>query len=140
MDGLSAAASVTAIVDISAKIASLCFQYSVAVKDAKKDIDRLQRTVTDVKNVLEEVKYLLDRQDKPRLSTTHKLSDSLEQCHQQLQGLKAQLEPGNTHKAMRRLGVRALKWPFTNKQVEKMVVSLEKYQQTFSLALQVDQT
>jgi hypothetical protein len=140
MDGLSAAASVTTIVDISAKIASLCFQYSVAVKDAKKDIDRLQRTVTDVKNVLEEVKHLLDGQDKLRLSTTHKLSDSLEQCHQQLQGLNAQLEPGKTHKAMHRLGMRALKWPFTNKQVEKMVVSLEKYEQTFSLALQVDQT
>ena len=82
MDGVSAAASITAIADISAKIASICFQYSVAVKDAKKDIDRLQRTVTDVMNVFEEVKYLLDRQDKPWLSTTHKLSDSLEQCHQ----------------------------------------------------------
>jgi hypothetical protein len=81
MDGLSAAASVTGIVDISAKIASLCFQYSVAVKDAKKDIDRLQRTVTDIKNVLEEVKQLLDKQDKTRLLTTHKLSDSLEECH-----------------------------------------------------------
>ena len=140
MDGLSAAASVTGIVDISAKIASLCFQYSVAVKDAKKDIDRLQRTVTDIKNVLEEVKLLLDKQDKTRLSTTHKLSGSLEECHQQLQGLKAQLEPGKTRKAMHRFGVRALKWPFTNKQVEKIVDSLEKYEHTFSLALQVDQT
>ena len=140
MDGLSTAASVTAIVDISAKIASLCFQYSVAVKDAKKDIDRLQRTVTGIKNVLEEVQQLLDRQDKTRLSTTHKLSDSLEECHQQLQGLEAQLEPGKTRKAMHRLGARALKWPFTSRQVEKMVVSLEKYEQTFSLALQVDQT
>lgn len=92
MDGLSAAASVAAIVDVSAKVTSLCFQYSVAVKDAKKDIDRLQRTVTDVKNVLEEVKHLLDGQDKPRLSTLHKLSDLLERCHQQLEGLKAQLQ------------------------------------------------
>ena len=139
MDGLAGASSVIAVVDISAKVASLCFQYSVAVKDAKKDIDRLQRTVTDIKNVLEEVKQLLDKQDKTRLSTTYKLSDSLEECHQQLQGLKVQLEPGKARKAMHRFGVRALKWPFTNKQVEKMVASLEKYEQTFSLALQVDQ-
>jgi hypothetical protein len=48
MDGLSAAASVAAIVDVSAKVASLRFQYSVAVKDAKKDIDRLQRTITSL--------------------------------------------------------------------------------------------
>jgi hypothetical protein len=140
MDGLSAAASVTGIVDISAKIASLCFQYSVAVKDAKKDINRLRRTVIDIKNVLKEAKQLLERQDKTRLSTTHKLSDSLEEYHQQLQGLKAQLEPGKTRKVMHRFGVRALKWPFTSKQVKKMVASLEKYEQTFSLALQVDQT
>ena len=140
MDGLSAAANVIAVVDISAKIASLCFQYSVAVRDAKKDIDRLQRTVTDIKNVLEEVRQLLDGQDKTRLSTTHKLSDSLKECNQQLQGLKAQLEPEKTRKAMHRFGVRALKWPFTNKQVEKIVASLKKYEQTFSLALQVDQT
>jgi hypothetical protein len=142
MDGLSAAASVTAIIDISVKVISLCFQYSVAVKDAKKDIDRLQRTVTDIKNVLEEVKrlLLLDGQNKPRLSTTHKLSDSLEQCHQQLDELETQMKPRKTRKAMQRLGVRALKWPFTSKQVEKMVASLEKNGQTFGLALQVDQT
>ena len=41
MDDLSAAASVIAVIDISTKVASLCYQYSVAVKDAKEDIERL---------------------------------------------------------------------------------------------------
>ncbi|KAH0562822.1 hypothetical protein GP486_002547 [Trichoglossum hirsutum] len=140
MDGLSAAASVTAIIGISAKIISLCSQYSAAVKDAKKDIDRLQRTVTDVKDVLEEVKRLLDRQDKTRLSTTHKLSDSLKECSRQLQRLEIQLEPGRAHKAISRIGMWALRWPFTSKKVEKTIASLEEYKHTFSLALQVDQT
>jgi Na+/phosphate symporter len=94
MDGLSAAASIAAIIDISAKVASLCFQYSVAVKDAKRDIERLGRTVTDVKNVLEEVKQLLDRDDKTRLLTTHKLLDSLKEYSQQLQAMKTQLKLG----------------------------------------------
>jgi chromosome segregation ATPase len=140
MDGLSGAASVIAVVNISAKITSLCFQYAVAVKDAKDDIERLQRTVTSIKNVLEQVKQLLDKQGKSLLSATHKLLDSLEECRQQLTRLESQLEPGKTRKAMQRFSVRALKWPFTSKQVEKMVTSLEKYEQTFSLALQVDQT
>jgi predicted nuclease with TOPRIM domain len=140
MDGLSGAASVIAVVDTSAKITSLCFQYAVAVKDAKDDIKRLQRTVASIKNVLEQVKQLLDEQGKSLLSATHKLLDSLEECRQQLTQLESQLEPGKTRKAMQRFGVRALKWPFTSKQVEKMVASLEKYEQTFSLALQVDQT
>jgi hypothetical protein len=140
MDGLSAAANVIAVVDISAKIASLCFQYSVAVKNAKEDIGRLQRKVNDIKDVLGEIKQLLDGRDKTRLSATHKLLESLKECFLQLEELKTQLEPGKTRKAMSRFGVRALKWPFTSKEVEKIVASLERYEQTFSLAFQVDQT
>jgi Fungal N-terminal domain of STAND proteins len=140
MDGLSAAANVIAVVDICAKIASLCFQYSVAVKNAKEDIGRLQRKVNDIKDVLGEVQQLLDGRDKTRLSATNKLLDSLKECFLQLEELKTQLELGKTRKAMSQFGVRALKWPFTSKEVEKIVASLERYEQTFSLALQADQT
>jgi hypothetical protein len=140
MDGLSGAASIIAVVEISAKVVSLCLQYSAAVKDARKDIERLQRKVTDIKNVLEKVRNLLDEQDESQLRTARELVDPLKECCEQLQELKTQLEPGRGRKAMRRVGIRALKWPFTSKQVEKMVVSLEQYGHTFSLALQIDQT
>lgn len=138
MDGLSGAASVIAVVDVSAKVASLCFQYAVAVKDAKNEIERLQKTINNIKHVLEHVAQLLEKQS--QLQTSHKLLDSVEECRGQLIELTVQLEPRKTRKAMQRFGMRALKWPFTSKQVEKIVTSLEKYQQTFSLALQVDQT
>jgi predicted nuclease with TOPRIM domain len=140
MDGLSGAASVIAVVDISAKVASLCFQYSVAVKDAKADIERLRRKVTDINSVLEKLQQLLDKQEKSQLSTTRNTVDSLKECHQQLQELKDQLEPTRGRRVMKRVGIRALKWPFTSKQVEKMVISLEQYERNFSLALQIDQT
>ena len=136
MDGLSGAASVIAVVDISAKIVSLCYQYSVAVKDAKYDVERIKKKVSDVKRVLEGVKKLLDGPHKARLSTTHDLFLSLKQCLRELGGLKSELESG---KAMSRFGVRALKWPFTSKQVEKIVSSLEAHEHTFTLALQIDQ-
>jgi hypothetical protein len=140
MDGLSGAASIITVIDISAKVVSLCFHYSLAVKDAKRDIERLQNKVTDIKDILEEIRRLLDGQDKIQFSATRKLLDSLKECQRQLQGLHAQLEPHRGRKVMQRIGFRALKWPFTGKQVEKMVNSLEQYEQTFSLALQVDQT
>lgn len=140
MDGLSAAASLIAVIEISAKIASLCFQYSSAVKDARKDIERLERKVADLKGVLGGVKQLLDERDKSRLSAAGELAGSLNDCFLRLERLKTQLDPENTHKAMSRLGVRALKWPFTSKEVEKIVDDLERYKQTFILALQVDQT
>ncbi|KAF2731741.1 hypothetical protein EJ04DRAFT_514396 [Polyplosphaeria fusca] len=138
MDGLSGAASVIAVVNISAKVASLCYQYSVEVKHAKGDIERLHRKVNDTKNVLEKLQQL--EQNSPQLSTTHNMVDSLKQCHEQLQGLKDRLEPGRGRKAMQQFGIRALKWPFTSKEVEKTVQNIESYQTTFSLALQTDQT
>jgi hypothetical protein len=140
MDGLSGAASVIAVIDLSAKITALCFQYSIAVKDAKNDIERIQKKVDDIKHIVESIKNLLDGPHKAQLSTAHGLFKSLKQCLQQLEQLKQQLEPGNTRKAMSRFGVRALKWPFTSKQVENTVSSLEGYERSFTLALQVDQT
>jgi hypothetical protein len=140
MDGLSGAASVIAVIDISAKIGSLCFQYSMAVKDAKNDIERVQRKVGDITHILETIKQLLDNQDKTRLSTTQSLFDSLRQCLQDLKDVKVKLEPGKGRKTMSRIGLRALRWPFTSKQVEKIVSTLDGYKQTFMSALEVDHT
>jgi len=105
MDGLSGAAGVIAVVDISAKITSLCFQYLIAVKDAKNDIERLQRKVAEIGGILEKIKQLLDGRDKAQLSTTSELSDSLKEYFRELEELKAELEPGKTHKVMSRFGV-----------------------------------
>ncbi|KAI9763398.1 MAG: hypothetical protein M1839_006453 [Geoglossum umbratile] len=140
MDGLSGVASVIAVVDLSAKIVSRCFQYSVVVKNAKKDIESLQGEVSRIGDVLERAKKLLEGPKEMRLLTFQKLSDSLKGCSAQLEELNRRLEPSNTRKVMSRLGARALKWPFTSKEVEKIVANLERYEQTLSLALQVDQT
>jgi predicted exporter len=140
MDGLSGAASVMAVIDISAKIASLCFQYSVAVKDAKDDIERVQRKVGAITHILEKIEQLLNSQDKTRLFTTQGLLDSLRQCLTELEKLRVKLNPGKTRKIMARFDLRALKWPFTSKEVDKIVSTLEGYERSFSSALQVDQT
>ncbi|KAF2688262.1 vegetative incompatibility protein HET-E-1 [Lentithecium fluviatile CBS 122367] len=141
MDGLSGAASVMAVVGISAQVASLCSRYLVAVKHAKGDIERLQRKVNDIKNVLGELQRLL-QQDKSQLSATHPLLESLQECSQELEGLEAKLrvksEPSQCRKVMQRFGVRALRWPLTSNEVETIVASLQQYEHTFSLALHVD--
>lgn len=139
MDGLSGAASVIAVIDISAKITLLCFHYAIAVKDAKNDIERVKKKVGNITRLLEKLRQLLDGQEKAQLSTTHGLSASLKQCLQELNKLKTELEPRKARKAMSRFGMRALKWPFTSEQVEKIVLDLEGYEQAFTLALQIDQ-
>ena len=140
MDGLSAAASVIAVIEISAKVASLCFQYSVAVKNAKEDAQRLQKKADNIGHTLRGLKQQLERPDGTRLSATRTLTEALQECLVLLQKLETQLKPGKTRRAMSRFGGRAMKWPFKSKQIEKTIASLEKYEQTFSLSLQIDQT
>ena len=79
----------------------------------------------------------MDGRDKTRLSTTHKLTGSLKECFLQLEELNSQLKPGKTRKAMSRFGVRSLQWPFMSEKVENLVASLESYEQTYNLALQI---
>ena len=140
MDGLSAAASVIAVIDISARVASLCSQYISAVKNAKEDIQRLQKAVKTIRNILDATKEQLEGPNKTRLSTTHGLTESVQECGVLLEELEIQLRPSKTHKVASRLGWRALKWPFKSAQIEEIVVSLEKYQQILSISLQIDQT
>ena len=140
MDGLSGAASIIAVIDVSAKIISLCSKYSAAVRNSRKDIDRLQKKVTSIKDVFGQVEQLLNGQNKMLCSTTHNLSDSLKECLRDLEELETQLKPSKTQKTMSRFGVRALKWPFTSKGVEKCIASLESYEQIYTLALLADHT
>jgi Fungal N-terminal domain of STAND proteins len=140
MDGVGAAASVIAVVELSAKIASLCIQYSLAVKHAKTDIEHLRGEVNSVTDLLRRVEQLLQRPDNTQLSASQKLRDALRDCFSQLTELKTKLNPGKTRKAMSNFGIRALKWPFESKEVETIINDLERCKQTISLALQVDQT
>ncbi|KAI9782331.1 MAG: hypothetical protein M1839_005204 [Geoglossum umbratile] len=140
MEGVGAAASVIAVVELSAKIASLCVQYSLAVKHAKTDIERLRGEVHSVTDLLQRVEQLLQRPDNTQLSASQKLRAALRDCFLQLTELKTKLDPGKTRKAMSNFGIRALKWPFQSKDVEKIIHDLERCKQTISLALQVDQT
>jgi hypothetical protein len=59
MDGVGPAASVIAVIDRSAKVVSLCFQYLNEVNDAKSDIERLRGELDILKIVLEDARQLL---------------------------------------------------------------------------------
>ncbi|RYO82845.1 hypothetical protein DL762_006412 [Monosporascus cannonballus] len=93
------AASVIAIIDLSAKVANLCFQ------------------LDDRGTSLQGVQHLLDGPNNQELAMSRKLVDSLNGCNSELAQLQSRLDPGKARKAMRRFGLRALKWPFESKEV-----------------------
>lgn len=59
MDGLSAAASVISVVDISAKVFSLCQSYILGVRHARRDILRLSTEVWALREIVERVEELV---------------------------------------------------------------------------------
>jgi hypothetical protein len=143
MEGLGAAASIIAVVELAAKVGSLCLEYSSAVKNARADIDRLRQNTGSLKITVEGAQKLLQGPHRARLETSDKLRNILNDTHSQLGDIVAKLEEklhkGRKAKLMRSVGLRALKWPFESKDVDKIVANLQRDQASFSAALQIDQ-
>lgn len=136
---MDCAASIIAVVGLSAKIASLCSQYYIAVRDARENVECLQGEVELLENVVLEAGRLLDSPDGARLSASTSLFNGISDCSSKLQSIRKRLRLGKTRKAMRRLGVRALKWPFRSGEVDKLIGDLQRCKNTVSLALQAHQ-
>ncbi|KAH6974799.1 vegetative incompatibility protein HET-E-1 [Ilyonectria destructans] len=140
LEALGVIASLLAVVHSSAKVASLCFYYYRDVKNAKDDIDRLQREATNLKKASESVQLLLKGPNGAKLEASQELMVAAKDSLLQLRELEQVLSPGTARKAMSRVGLRALKWPFQNKDVEKIAQGLGRCTHAISLGLQVDNT
>ncbi|RYP48397.1 hypothetical protein DL768_005716 [Monosporascus sp. mg162] len=139
-EAFGVAASALAVTEISAKVISLCLQYSRDVKHAKGDIERVNEGVANWKTVVEELQVLLDSPHGIRLQTSQKLRDALTGGRSQLGSLHDKLTPSTRRQAMKQFGFRALKWPFESTEVEKILQDLARCMQPVTTALQIDQT
>lgn len=141
---MESAAGVIAVLDLSTKVASLCFQYSKAVKNTKPDIKRLQDELSRLKTVIKGTLQLFETPSGTRLLTSQQLHNKLSGCSFQLTGLQTKLETtlqsGATRQAMSQFGIRALKWPFKSKGIDSIIATLERYQDSLSTAFTIDLT
>ena len=142
MDPLGAAASVIAVIQISAKVFDICRKYYMEVKDARKDIQALRDEMISLQDVLINVADLADAPGSENLAVLQLLEKAdgpIQQCDDYLNVLLVKLEGGRKEK-MRQFGLRALKWPFSNQEVMNIIVMIERYKGTFNLTLNTDQT
>lgn len=140
MEGIGFATNILAVVELSAKVALLCLQYSKDVKLAKQDILELRRQVIGLEDASRAVYELLESANSTKLKVSQQLCVAIDSSHSQLQELHNRLRPGTARQAMDRFGIRSLKWPLQSKDVKKIVQNLGQHTQTILLALQVDQT
>ncbi|KAI8410918.1 hypothetical protein FOFC_07512, partial [Fusarium oxysporum] len=87
MDGLGIVANIAAVLDLSAKVATLCFQYSTTVASARGDIKRLQSHVSGLAVALRAGKQLVEGPNSRPLVASRELAASL-----QLEGIITNLE------------------------------------------------
>lgn len=141
MAGIGEAASIIAVVQITAQVVKLCGGYLSDVSDARQDVQQMHARASALHNVLEQAQRLIGDSTNPnRLPVSASVLGSLNSCMSELQVLQTKLNPGNKKKGMRYLGLRALKWPFTKTEVERMLKMLHEYTTIFELALLTDQT
>lgn len=139
MDPLGGAASVIAVVDITAKVVTICSKYYSNVKDAERDIKSLQSEVESLQHVLNQVQALSNEAQKRKLLTGNQALKQQQQLTGQFELLEKKLDPGKRKKAMRRCGLRALRWPLTKQDVGASLQILERFKSTINVALATDQ-
>ncbi|KAM0187028.1 hypothetical protein ACHAPI_011346, partial [Fusarium lateritium] len=139
-EALGVASSVIAVVELSAKVFSLCLQYSREVKDAKNDIERLCEELATFQVTVKELQNLVEEPRGKELKASQQLKSAVEHGRLRLENLEKQLKPSTGRKRMSRFGFRALKWPFESKEVKGTIEDLERCRGTISLALTIDQT
>lgn len=141
MEVFGVVTSAITVAQISSKIFLACQDYYLSAKNARADIQRLSSELAELTDVMEAIG------DMGKISCSNKLSilktlckpnGALEQCRADLGSLAERLDVGTGDKT--RFGLRALKWPFSSKDVDKAIMTIERYKATFNLALTADQT
>ncbi|KAH7131691.1 quinon protein alcohol dehydrogenase-like superfamily [Dactylonectria estremocensis] len=140
MEAVGGASSIIAIVEISAKLAKVLFQYSQDVKNARKDIERLRKEVVNLQDTANTLDKLLRGPNRSKLRATEALRDALTNSEVRLKTLQDKLSTTSLRVKLQRFGFQALKWPFQSTEVENLINQFVKDRETISFALQMDQT
>lgn len=130
-DGLSAAASIFAVVEISAAVLSVCYQYVNSVIDAPRDISWIISEIENLKTILEDLRLLEDKQ---------KTSKSLYATNGPLGTCEAALKEIHGKINFRVGFAAALVWPLREKYVQKILEIIRNQKTTLNLALSADGT
>jgi len=136
MAGLGEAASIIAVVQITAQIAQICGGYLSEVRRAREDIQRLREKTETLNKIVEQLCLKVKDAGPDTVPNLHSVLQRIETCKSELEMLKDKLAPG---KPMKLFGRRALKWPFSSNETHRTIQMLEGYISSFSVALQIDQ-
>ncbi|CAG7565877.1 unnamed protein product [Fusarium equiseti] len=142
MDGLSAAASLIAVIQAIQMVISLCAPYLSSTNTTKHEIRRLQVELQTLTTIFEGVQRLLKSSVGARLDISQALNNTLHDCLCELERLatklKTSLDVNSQNKLWTNIRLR-LKWPLASKDVDATIQTLSKFRDGLCVCLNVDQ-
>lgn len=140
MDPLSIATSVAGLVSLGAEAIGIIGEYYTSMKNAPKDIRDIKTEMESLSIILQRLELLL-RSDKfggtsGSFDTSSVLATALISCETKIREVTARLgrpKEGSAARVWERL-----KWPFSEKEVQKLLETLRRYIHTFQFSLTVE--
>jgi hypothetical protein len=158
MDPLSITGTLIAVLQISGTVISALYEYRSGVKSASTDAARIITELNGLRGVLESLLQAVEKEDAAsgsgsansvvaagsRLANFQALTHSngeLKRCQADLEAVSVKLGGDDVGSRSGWKKVRqALVWPFKEKDVEKLLQSVERAKSTMQFALTADQT
>ncbi len=153
MDPISITGTIIAVLQLTATIISITYDYRQGVSSASREVLQLSSSLNSLKDVLEALLSLIEssssksesgfelkeeRSGGTRLATVELLAKeggTLESCFEELEKLKRKLEPERGWRSVRK----SLVWPLKEKEVLRVLQGLERGKSMMLLALSADQ-
>ncbi|KAG4437222.1 hypothetical protein IFR05_007311 [Cadophora sp. M221] len=142
MDPLSVTGTLIAVLQVTAKVISICYDYRQGVSSASREVLQISSSLNSLKDVLESLLSLIENSKSDtstsKLATVELLAKeggTLESCQEELLRLKRKLEPETGWRKIRK----SLVWPLKETEVRKALDELERSKSMMLLALSADQ-
>ncbi|KAL2062624.1 hypothetical protein VTL71DRAFT_5696 [Oculimacula yallundae] len=143
MDPISIVGTLIAVLQVTTKVISICYDYRQGVTSASREVLQISSSLNSLKDVLESLLNLIENStsdDKSsKLATVELLAKdggTLESCREELLRLLKKLEPETGWRKVRK----SLVWPLKEVEVKKALDELERSKSMMLLALSADQT
>lgn len=147
MDPLSLTCNIVGVLTVASQLISMGYSYGSSVGDFPEEVRNLIGELTSLSGILSALRavvdqpppYQIDGSMNPQPSLIAEfLNDPLEECGKSLQSLLKSLENQRVGSKMQKIFKRVT-WPLKDSETKDLFSRLERYKQTFSLALSADE-
>jgi hypothetical protein len=136
MDGISAAASIIAVIQLTASVAETLKDYYEAVRDARRDIQRLYHSINSLEVVLRAIQAL-DIRYEDFSKVLKDVNGPLQSTLYEMKSIQKKLGPSTVFNTTASKFFKSLTWPFQKGDVEKILVVIERNKSTLALAFSI---